>query len=125
MEDDVVVVDDAEERNVAPVSVDPIPLADYPEETNYISDYNTVEQDSEYNAVEENSDNSAVEENSDYNEVADYEYTDKASDVAVTGGDEDVDGDVGSGAGVVDALVDVFDVVESTKYPYNFGGTRS
>ena len=82
MEDDVVVVDDAEERKVPPV--DQIPLADYPEESNYISDYNTdyqeysdyntVEENLDYNTVEENSDYSAVEENSDYKTVADSAF---------------------------------------------------
>merc|ERR1712241_1539401 len=70
IEDDVVVVDDA------------------------------VEEYSDYNTVEENSDYNTVEENSDYNTVADYEYTDQVSDVAVTGGDGDVDGDVVGGVGV-------------------------
>merc|ERR1712048_1551955 len=87
IEEDVVVVDDAVERNVAPV--DPVPLRDYPEENNYISDYTTDYQ--------EYSDYNNVEEDSEYNAVADYDYTDHASDVAVTGGDGDVDGDVGSG----------------------------
>merc|ERR1719278_1848452 len=73
--------DDAVERNVVPV--DPVPPPDYPEETNYISDYTTDYQEySEYNNVEEDS---------EYNSVADYDYTDQA-DVAVTGGDSDVDG---------------------------------
>ena len=100
IEDDVVVVDDAVERNVVPV--DPVPPPDYPEETNYISDYTTDYQEySEYNNVEEDS---------EYNTVADYDYTDQASDIAVTGGDSDVDGyvdgdvggeDDGDGVGVV------------------------
>ena len=84
-------VDDAVERKVVPV--DPVPLPDYLEENNYISDYNTDYQ--------EYSDYITVEENSDYNTVADYDYTDNASDVAVTGGDGDVDGDVDGGGGVV------------------------
>merc|ERR1711981_874515 len=87
IEEDVVVVDDAVERKVVPV--DPVPLPDYPEENNYISDYTADYQ--------EYSDYNNVEEDSEYNAVADYDYTDHASDVAVTGGDGDVEGDVGGG----------------------------
>ena len=100
IEEDVVLVDDAVERKVVPV--DPVPLPDYPEENNYISDYTTDYQEyTDYNTVEEDSDSeeyseyNTVEEDSEYNAVADYDYTDHASDVAVTGGD--VDGDVGGG----------------------------
>lgn len=100
VEDDVVVVDDAVESKVVPV--DPIPAPDYPEETNYISDYTTDYQEySDYNTAEEYSDHNTVEEDSEYNTVADYDYTDQASDVAVPGGDGDVDGDAGGGVGGV------------------------
>ena len=100
IEEDVVLVDDAVERKVVPV--DPVPLPDYPEENNDISDYTTDYQEySDYNTVEveEDSDYNTVEEDSDYNAVADYDYTDHASDVAVTEGDGDVDGDVSGGGG--------------------------
>ena len=98
IEEDVVLVDDAVERKVEPV--EPVPLPDYTEENNYISDYTTDYQEyTDYNNVEEDSEYNNVEENSDYNAVADYDYTDHASDVAVTGGDGDVDGDVGGGGG--------------------------
>merc|ERR1711981_1419776 len=42
-------------------------------------------------------DHNNIEEDLEYNAVADYDYTDHASDVAVTGGDGDVEGDVGGG----------------------------
>ena len=80
IEDDVVVVDDTVERE--DVAVVPVPVPDYPEETNYISDYSDYEE---------------------YNTVTDYEeYTDEAvEDVLESGGvDEDVNvGDVGGGGG--------------------------
>ena len=87
------VVDDAVERKVAPV-VEPIPLTtplpEQREEINYFSDYtsdyqqyNTLEEEEEYNTV------------NDY----DYDYTKQASDVAVTGADEDVVAGGGGGGG--------------------------
>jgi len=81
IEDDVVVVDDAVEREA--VAAVPAPVPDYPEEeTNYISDYSDYEE---------------------YNTVTDYEeYTDEAVEDVVgnSGVNEDVDvGDGGGGGG--------------------------
>ena len=101
IEDDVVVVDDAVEKKVVPVDPVPLPVQEE-EEINYISDYSSDYQDYQdyqYNTLNEE------EEEEEYNAVTDYEYTDSASDVALTGGDGDLDeeeeGGGGGGGGVV------------------------
>merc|ERR1719219_3177767 len=98
IEDDVVVVDDAVERKVVPV--EPLPLSDQEEETNYISDYNsdyTSDYNSDYQQYNTLQEEEEVEE--EYNTVTDYDYdyTDHVSDVPLTGGDGDVVGGGGDG----------------------------